>query len=111
MEIKVTLPGNYIIENGIARKVTEQEKQIEEWYEIYEQIKYTTGCYDDNARQVADIIVNDLDYRKQVQGEWLKHGYKWKCSHCGVLMDIDGTPLENLLFYCSNCGAKMKGAE
>lgn len=25
MEIKVTLPGNYIIENGIARKVTEQE--------------------------------------------------------------------------------------
>lgn len=49
--------------------MTEQEKQIEEYYEIYEQIKYTTGCYDDNARMVADIIVNDLGYRKE--SEWI----------------------------------------
>lgn len=45
-----------------------EKQMIEEWYEIYEQVKYTTGCYDDNAQQVADIIVNDLGYRKQ---EWI----------------------------------------
>lgn len=48
-------------------------------------------------------------YRKQSEGEWIRHGYKWKCSKCGVLMDIDGTPTENLLHFCPNCGAKMKG--
>ena len=26
-----------------------------------------------------------------------------------VLMSIDGTPKENLLKYCPNCGAKMDG--
>lgn len=50
-------------------------------------------------------------YRKQIEGEWIRHGYKWQCSICGVLMDIDGTPTENLLHFCPNCGAKMKGDE
>lgn len=42
-------------------------------------------------------------------GYWKDHGYKWQCSECGVLMDLDGTPRENLLFYCPNCGARMDG--
>lgn len=40
-------------------------------------------------------------------GRWIKHGDKWQCSSCRVLMDIDGTPKENLLNYCPNCGANM----
>ena len=40
---------------------------------------------------------------------WDKHGSKWQCTGCKVLMSIDGTPQENLLYYCPNCGAYMMG--
>lgn len=42
-------------------------------------------------------------------GWWEKHGSKWQCTGCKVLMSIDGTPQENLLYYCPNCGAYMMG--
>lgn len=40
---------------------------------------------------------------------WEKRGSKWQCTGCKVLMSIDGTPQENLLYYCPNCGAYMMG--
>ena len=43
------------------------------------------------------------------RGRWEKHGSKWQCTGCKVLMSIDGTPQENLLYYCPNCGAYMMG--
>ena len=42
---------------------------------------------------------------------WEKHGSKWQCTGCKVLMSIDGTPQENLLYYCPHCGAKMDKEE
>ena len=42
-------------------------------------------------------------------GRWVKRGCKWQCTHCKVLMSIDGTPKENLLNYCPNCGCLMDG--
>lgn len=46
----------------------------------------------------------------EVQHErWEKRGSKWQCTGCKVLMSIDGTPQENLLYYCPNCGAYMMG--
>ena len=42
-------------------------------------------------------------------GLWVKRGCKWQCTNCKVLMSIDGTPKENLLNYCPNCGVKMDG--
>ena len=42
-------------------------------------------------------------------GWWVKRGCKWQCTNCKVLMSIDGTPKENLLNYCPNCGAMMEG--
>ena len=42
-------------------------------------------------------------------GRWEKRGSKWQCTGCKVLMSIDGTPQENLLYYCPNCGAYMMG--
>ena len=42
-------------------------------------------------------------------GRWIKHGRKWQCTNCEVLMSIDGPPKENLQHYCPNCGAKMDG--
>lgn len=48
------------------------------------------------------------DVAPVVHGWWVKRGCKWQCTHCKVLMSIDGTPKENLLNYCPNCGAKME---
>lgn len=42
-----------------------KEEQI---YEIYEQIKYSTGCYDNDARSAAEILYDYLGYRKF---EWI----------------------------------------
>lgn len=51
-------------------------------------------------------------YVAEVRHEWWeKHGSKWQCTGCKVLMSIDGTPQENLLYYCPNCGAKMDKEE
>ena len=43
-------------------------------------------------------------------GRWVKRGRRWQCTNCKVLMSIDGTPKENLLNYCPNCGADMRGS-
>ena len=44
-------------------------------------------------------------------GRWEKRGSKWQCTNCKVLMSIDGTPQENLLYYCPNCGVLMDKEE
>ena len=49
------------------------------------------------------------DVAPVVHERWKKHGSKWQCTGCKVLMSIDGTPQENLLYYCPNCGAYMMG--
>lgn len=41
-------------------------------------------------------------------GEWERFGYKWKCSNCEKRINIDGTPKENGLNFCPNCGAKLR---
>ena len=51
------------------------------------------------------------DVVKVRHGRWEKRGSKWQCTGCKVLMSIDGTPQENLLYYCPNCGAKMDKEE
>ena len=47
------------------------------------------------------------DVAPVIHARWVKRGCKWQCTHCKVLMSIEGTPKENLLNYCPNCGAKM----
>ena len=47
------------------------------------------------------------DVAPVIHARWVKRVCKWQCTHCKVLMDIEGTPKENLLNYCPNCGAEM----
>lgn len=49
------------------------------------------------------------DVAKVRHGRWKKHGSKWQCTNCKVLMNLDGTPQENSIYYCPNCGAYMMG--
>lgn len=46
-----------------------------------------------------------------VHERWEKQGSKWQCTNCKVLMNLDGTPQENSIYYCPNCGAKMDKEE
>ena len=83
--------------------------EIDEWMEsvgtalIGKGLSYYAelqGCIEDcKAADVAPVL----------HGRWVKRRYKWQCTHCKVLMSIDGTPKENMLNYCPNCGAKMDG--
>ena len=60
----------------------------------------------------AKMAICDLpaaDVATVRHGWWVKRGCKWQCTNCKVLMSIDGTPKENLLNYCPNCGAMMEG--
>ena len=67
----------------------------------------TADCF----RDCIDLIdsIPAADVAPVVHGRWEKHGSKWQCTGCKVLMSIDGTPQENLLYYCPNCGAYMMG--
>lgn len=50
-------------------------------------------------------------------GEWIEHDDDWcgayyTCSACGCdWTTIDGTPQENNMKYCPECGAKMDGGK
>ena len=57
--------------------------------------------------EAAILKIPAADVAEVRHGRWEKHGSKWQCTGCKVLMSIDGTPQENLLYYCPNCGAKM----
>ena len=64
--------------------------------------------------KIIDVHIRDTDDIVKVfvpvrHGQWVKRGCKWQCTNCKVLMSIDGTPKENLLNYCPNCGVKMDG--
>lgn len=58
------------------------------------------------AIMVDHLIANGVTVQKR--GNWEKYGYKWKCNNCLEKINIDGTPEENGLYYCPNCGADMR---
>ena len=70
---------------------------------------YNTPDIDLSGERLEAAILNipAADVATVQHGRWEKHGSKWQCTGCKVLMSIDGTPQENLLYYCPNCGAKM----
>lgn len=86
-----------------------EQKQIEEMAEaIFKNCH--CGLFFSEAEKIADFVINQQGYRKQIEGEWVKPSASSAelCSECGR------SP--NMLFgilppYCPNCGAKMKGDE
>jgi rubrerythrin len=80
--------------------------------DLLDQCKITGygGLTPNDVKYVFSLQTN-ADVTPVVRGQWdrLELSDKWQCSVCGVLMDIDGTPQENLLNFCPNCGADMRG--
>ena len=73
----------------------------------------TLGCHSGAIEcAISEIeMLPAADVAEVRHGRWEKRGSKWQCTGCKVLMSIDGTPQENLLYYCPNCGTKMDGEQ
>ena len=82
-----------------------REDAIDAVLDVY----YNTPDIDLSGGRLEAAILNipAADVAPVRHGRWEKHGSKWQCTGCKVLMSIDGTPQENLLYYCPNCGALM----
>lgn len=59
--------------------------------------------------EMIEMFIDEQPTIEPPKGEWEKFGYKWRCSCCDKRINIDGTPQENGLNFCPNCGARMKG--
>lgn len=66
--------------------------------------------FSDRVRTIVAVIPA-ADVAHVVHAQWIKRVNKYQCTHCKILMSIDGTPKENLLNYCPYCGAKMDEGE
>ena len=84
-----------------------REDAIDTVLDVY----YNTPDIDLSGERLEAAILSfpAADVVEVRHGRWEKHGSKWQCTGCKVLMSIDGTPQENLLYYCPNCGAYMMG--
>lgn len=76
--------------------------------EFFEKSKQTMWHKDDIAATISSKKnIPAADVVEVVHGEWIAHGYKWRCSVCNSKLNLDGTPMENGFYFCPNCGSKM----
>lgn len=74
-------------------------------------------AYEKAARCIDQITPSDVQPVKHGQWEEIEEYGGWggtyfRCSICGDEWDLDtGTPVENGMKYCPNCGARMDGDE
>lgn len=113
-------PSMTLMENGDA--LIERNMQIEEIYEILvshceedcKQCKHNQYWDMCIPHSKAEAIYN-ADYRKQKEGEWIKHAASYECTACKEEFYVDGyaedyDPISEWdLHFCPNCGAHMKG--
>ena len=92
------------------------KEAIEYWEQFNAEIDEMLDIYCSDAahkktleeqREAVEFTIAALRQMEVRHERWEKRGSKWQCTGCKVLMSIDGTPQENLLYYCPNCGAKM----
>ena len=65
-----------------------------------------------DALEAAEKRIAELEAQLPKEGEWIDlFGHDYKCSVCGEWYRMDGTPEQEDMNYCPNCGAKMKGEQ
>ena len=86
-------------------------KRWEDFLHDYE-FEDARRIYTNGSKLIPSFRVKQMmeHYAPVRHGRWIERGRKWQCTNCKVLMSIDGTPKENLLNYCPNCGADMRGS-
>ena len=98
----------------IANSATTTEKQIEEMAITILDFVHTKHNQF-SMQDLAEALYN-AGYRKQSEGEWIKHCNTYECSVCKEELFIeyaeDYDAIEDWnLHFCPFCGAKMKGGE
>lgn len=69
------------------------------------------------ALEMVKSSIEELPTAEPKVGKWIERDDGWgnvfyECSECGEAFTlIDGTPTDNLYYYCPNCGAKMERSE
>ena len=95
----------------------EETKAIEEMAKVIEtteQIARDAHCGYPSPRMYAKDLYWK-GYRKQSEGEWIKHPASYECTACKEEFFVEGyaedyDPITDWdLHFCPNCGAKMKG--
>ena len=63
-----------------------------------------------DGKTTADIV--EVKHGKWIEKEEIYGDVYYTCSNCNNdWTTIDGTPQENFMAYCPNCGAKMDGED
>ena len=65
----------------------------------------------DLLKTAENLIANGVVVREKGEWELLPGGFKWRCTACGSKVSLDGSPEENGLYFCHNCGADMTGGD
>jgi hypothetical protein len=86
-----------------------KEKQIIEIKECIDAV-YGADCayYDVDGFAIANEIYN-VGYRKQSEGEWVKHYRSGVTVSRGYVSSCCDMWNNRKSHFCHNCGAKMKG--
>lgn len=101
----------------------DREKAIDLFYPVDPENDGSDGCtvvYQSGNYSSAEIesMLSELppaDVAPVRHGWWIEHDSDWGdtlyvCSQClAEFASVDGTPLDNHIRYCPNCGAKMDG--
>lgn len=87
-----------------ADVLLKQSRRIVEYDEAGFSMEYNAVPTEEikNAPTVDDVPV--------VRGEWKcidEENEAWECSVCGKVWCLYGTPIDNGMNYCPNCGARM----
>lgn len=70
--------------------------------------------HDSEIGKAIDMAIAALQEPERKKGRWEDFGdnNSYRCTACGEIWILnDGTPEENNMNYCPNCGADMRGEE
>ena len=94
----------YIPKNDLEQALIKEAAHLLRYYKRYMSVSDVVEELIGVVRRFPAADVTEVRYER-----WEEHGCKWQGTDCKVLMKLDGTPQENSIYYCPNCGAYMMG--
>jgi len=108
------------IEREAALEAVKKEREYAGKFSFEEERAWTVGFHQGISFALSDITaIPAADVAPVRHGRWIEENPDcldgdsvYVCSVCGETWTlIEGTPLDNNMHYCPNCGAKMDGGE